>query len=91
MYTIEQKMQLLSEKINELTEQYDQDFRELLECDVSEELLTSLIENALVAEIEKIISLFEAFNPNVFIQGITRKYSEEGDPIVYLDWLKKEK
>lgn len=91
MYTIEQRVQLLSEKINELTGQYDQDFQELLECEISEELLTSLIEKALVAEIEKIISLFEAFNPDVFIQGITRNYNDEGDPIVYLDWLEKEK
>ena len=89
--TNEEKVQFLSEKINILTDQYDEDFHSLYDCKISEELLSSLVEEALIKEIEKLICVFEAFNPDVYIHGISRKYNEEGEAVVYLDWYEVSK
>ena len=88
--TTEQKVQLLSESINDMTEKYDQDFMVLSECNISQEFLSNLVESVLLAEIEKLVHAFETFNPNVFIKGVSRYYDEAGDPVVYLDWFEKQ-
>lgn len=90
MFTAEEKVVFLSKKINKISSHYDHDYLSLVAEGVSEELAGELIESAAVREIEKIVTVFETLNPNIFIYNIERIAGENGHPVVNLEWTEVE-
>jgi hypothetical protein len=86
METVENRVQDLTIKINKVSNQLDEDYTSLVSYGVSEDIIETIFEETLTLEIEKLVVLFEALNPDVFITGIQRLADEHGNMIVNLEW-----
>ena len=86
MKTTEKRVKILTDEINKVARELDEDYTQLSETGMSEDLLDNLLSETLINEIDKLVLLFEALNPDVFITGIQRLENEEGEMIVNLYW-----
>ena len=86
MKTVENRVQDLTTKINKVSSQLDEDYSNLVDSGVSEEIVEIIFSDTITMEIEKLVVLFEALNPDVFITGIQRLADEDGNMIVNLEW-----
>lgn len=86
MNSSEQKVKVLVDRINELSTNLDEDYENLSGGNIPNELLDTILSDALIAEIESMVMLFEVSNPDIFITGIQRLEDENGEAIVDLDW-----
>jgi len=87
METVDDRVKDLTNRINKVSKNLDDDYHNLYEVtNISEERLDSIIGEALISEIEKLVVVFETTNPDVFITGIQRMEDENGNMIVNLDW-----
>ena len=86
METAEGRVKILTNKINKVSGELDEDYTQLLDSGMSEDMLDILLSETLMNEIEKLVLLFEAQNPDVYITGIQRLENEEGEMEVNLYW-----